>query len=156
MAPREFAKISAETLRSQLPLITGRYGRSERSGFPCRLPRAGVAPRAARPGGPTKTPSLDQFTIDLTATARAGKIDPVLGRDAEIRQIIDILTRRRQNNPILTGEAGVGKTAVVEGFALRLVAGDVPAVAAERLASARSTWACCRPVPASKANSRTG
>jgi type VI secretion system protein VasG len=83
-------------------------------------------------GGPSTgrgaTPSLDQFTVDLTAEARAGRIDPVLGRDPEIRQIIDILTRRRQNNPILTGEAGVGKTAVVEGFALRIVAGDVPPV----------------------------
>ena len=76
-------------------------------------------------GGPSSTPSLDQFTIDLTAQARAGKIDPVLGRDPEIRQIADILTRRRQNNPILTGEAGVGKTAVVEGFALRLAKGDI-------------------------------
>ncbi|MHB8080190.1 MAG: type VI secretion system ATPase TssH, partial [Candidatus Krumholzibacteriia bacterium] len=65
---------------------------------------------------------------DLTAEARAGRVDPVLGRDAEIRQIIDILTRRRQNNPILTGEAGVGKTAVVEGFALRIAAGDVPPI----------------------------
>ncbi len=74
------------------------------------------------------TPSLDKFTVDMTAEARAGKIDPVLGRDPEIRQIMDILTRRRQNNPILTGEAGVGKTAVVEGFALRIVAGDVPPV----------------------------
>ena len=70
--------------------------------------------------------ALEQFTIDLTAQAKAGKIDPILGRDSEIRQMIDILTRRRQNNPILTGEAGVGKTAVVEGFALRLAAGDVP------------------------------
>ncbi len=76
-----------------------------------------------RPGGGG---ALDQFTIDLTAQARAGKIDPILGRDAEIRQMIDILTRRRQNNPILTGEAGVGKTAVVEGFAIRLASGDVP------------------------------
>ncbi len=64
--------------------------------------------------------------MDLTGRARAGEIDPVLGRDAEIRQIIDVLMRRRQNNPILTGEAGVGKTAVVEGFALRIAAGDVP------------------------------
>ena len=72
------------------------------------------------------TTALDQFTIDLTARARAGRIDPILGRDLEIRQVIDILTRRRQNNPILTGEAGVGKTAVVEGFALRIAAGDVP------------------------------
>jgi type VI secretion system protein VasG len=76
-----------------------------------------------RPGG---SGALEQFTIDLTAQAKAGKIDPILGRDAEIRQVIDILTRRRQNNPIMTGEAGVGKTAVVEGFALRLASGDVP------------------------------
>ncbi|MBM3571694.1 MAG: type VI secretion system ATPase TssH [Alphaproteobacteria bacterium] len=81
---------------------------------------------AARPGQPSKTPNLDQYTIDLTAEARAGKIDPIQGRDGEIRQIVDILTRRRQNNPILTGEAGVGKTAVVEGFALRVAAGEVP------------------------------
>nr|MBA2738033.1 type VI secretion system ATPase TssH [Pyrinomonadaceae bacterium] len=77
-------------------------------------------------GVPGKTKSLDQFTEDLTAKARAGKIDPILGRDFEIRQLIDILTRRRQNNPILTGEAGVGKTAVVEGFAMRIAEGDVP------------------------------
>lgn len=75
---------------------------------------------------PASTTALAQYTVDLTAEARAGKIDPIQGRDTEIRQIIDILTRRRQNNPILTGEAGVGKTAVVEGFALRVVAGDVP------------------------------
>jgi type VI secretion system protein VasG len=79
-------------------------------------------------GKATATPHLDQYTQNLTATAKAGKIDPVLGRDPEIRQVIDILMRRRQNNPILTGEAGVGKTAVVEGFALRLAAGDVPRV----------------------------
>ena len=72
------------------------------------------------------TKALDQYTIDLTDKARHGGIDPVLGRDFEIRQVIDILTRRRQNNPILTGEAGVGKTAVVEGFALRVAQGDVP------------------------------
>ncbi|XPF94938.1 type VI secretion system ATPase TssH [Colwellia sp. RE-S-Sl-9] len=74
----------------------------------------------------SKTPSLDQFTQDLTAQAEQGKIDPILGRDNEIRQMIDILTRRRQNNPILTGEAGVGKTAVVEGLALKISQQDVP------------------------------
>ncbi len=73
-----------------------------------------------------QTPALDQFTINLTQRALEGKVDPVIGRDAEIRQAIDILMRRRQNNPILTGEAGVGKTAVVEGLALRVVLGDVP------------------------------
>jgi type VI secretion system protein VasG len=91
---------------------------------PATQPRERAAP--AGRGVPRKTVALDQFTIDLTARAREGDIDPVLGRDAEIRQVIDILTRRRQNNPILTGEAGVGKTAVVEGFALRLASGDVP------------------------------
>ncbi|NHZ66241.1 type VI secretion system ATPase TssH [Massilia genomosp. 1] len=76
----------------------------------------------------SKTPSLDQFTTNLTERARAGKVDPVIGRDTEIRQAIDILMRRRQNNPILTGEAGVGKTAVVEGLALRIASDDVPDV----------------------------
>jgi type VI secretion system protein VasG len=81
---------------------------------------------ARRPGQPSQTPALDQYTLDLTARARQGKIDPIYGRDPEIRQLIDILTRRRQNNPILTGEAGVGKTAVVEGFAIRIARGNVP------------------------------
>jgi type VI secretion system protein VasG len=90
----------------------------------------GIAPTAGDEGGPSpssgKTPHLDQYTVNMTANAKAGKIDPVLGRDQEIRQMIDILMRRRQNNPILTGEAGVGKTAVVEGFANRVAEGDVP------------------------------
>ncbi|MEP6935946.1 MAG: AAA family ATPase, partial [Nitrospirota bacterium] len=117
----EFQKISPEDLHKQLPsLSAGSVEDME------QIQTDGVD--TVEPGRPisTKTPALDQFTVDMTARAKEGKIDPVLGRDAEIRQVIDILTRRRQNNPILTGEAGVGKTAVVEGLALRIATGDVP------------------------------
>ncbi|MEM0927629.1 MAG: AAA family ATPase, partial [Planctomycetota bacterium] len=110
---QDFGALLAESEEAHVPMSSGTAS-----------PIAGDPADASR--GPTKTPSLDQFTIDLTGRAESGAIDPVLGRDPEIRQIIDILTRRRQNNPILTGEAGVGKTAVVEGFALRVAAGDVP------------------------------
>jgi len=84
---------------------------------------AAIAEATARSAGTT---ALDKYTVDLTADARAGKIDPIRSRDSEIRQVIDILTRRRQNNPILVGDAGVGKTAVAEGFALRVAKGEVP------------------------------
>jgi type VI secretion system protein VasG len=82
-------------------------------------PQAGAAPSKGES-------ALGRFTSDLTAAAREGRIDPVLGRDAEIREMIDILMRRRQNNPIIVGEAGVGKTALVEGLALRIAGGHVP------------------------------
>ena len=124
-ASPEFSKISPDALRKELASLTAETSEAEEARATAP---AGAAPPGA-PGavaGPSRTPALDQFTIDLTARAKKGEIDPVLGRDAEIRQIIDILTRRRQNNPILTGEAGVGKTAVVEGFALRVAAGEVP------------------------------
>ncbi|MGH7073096.1 MAG: type VI secretion system ATPase TssH [Stellaceae bacterium] len=122
-ASAQFGKISPEHLRQNLGRLVADGAEAE------SVPAAAAAGAAAgdRPvtsGG--ATPALDQYTIDLTQRARAAAIDPVLGRDGEIRQVIDILTRRRQNNPILTGEAGVGKTAVVEGFALRIAAGDVP------------------------------
>ncbi len=86
----------------------------------------GLSPTLASKGGDSVTPNLDGFTTDFTARAKAGEIDPVLGRNNEIRQIIDILTRRRKNNPILVGEPGVGKSAVVEGLALRIAEGCVP------------------------------
>ncbi len=121
---KEFAHISTEDLQAKLPEITAESA-EERDAMALGE-TGGVSGASVASGVPGKTKSLDQFTEDLTAKAAAGKIDPVLGRDFEIRQIIDILTRRRQNNPILTGEAGVGKTAVVEGFALRIAQGDVP------------------------------
>ncbi|MFN2531634.1 MAG: type VI secretion system ATPase TssH [Pyrinomonadaceae bacterium] len=120
---KEFAAISLESLKKDLPNITNGSAEDRTATM---LGESAPAD-GTKPAAPGKTKALDQFTIDLTAKARAGQIDPVLGRDFEIRQVVDILTRRRQNNPILTGEAGVGKTAVVEGFALRIARGDVPA-----------------------------
>ena len=121
---KEFQKIQPDALKKDFTSIIANSG-EEVEEAATTAPSAPGAPAAGpRPGG--KTPNLDQFTINLTEKAKTGKIDPVLGRDFEIRQVVDILMRRRQNNPILTGEAGVGKTAVVEGFALRVAQGDVP------------------------------
>ena len=115
---RELQKIGAEALRENFSTIVAKS--DEEAVAPSRT-GGSSAPSGGVQGG-----KLDQYTFDLTERARRGELDPVLGRDYEIRQVVDILTRRRQNNPILVGEAGVGKTAVVEGFAMRVAQGEVP------------------------------
>src|SRR6516225_6750245 len=126
---REFGKIKIEELTDNFGEIVGgspedKLGAAEQAGAAGSEP--GEASGALAPAAMGKQEALNRFSVDLTDKARQGEIDPILGRDEEIRQIVDILMRRRQNNPILTGEAGVGKTAVVEGFAIRIAAGDVP------------------------------
>ncbi|HJT07489.1 MAG TPA: AAA family ATPase, partial [Stellaceae bacterium] len=127
---REFAKVKPEALSEDFArIVAGSPEEAMRSSDGSGL-SAGAAPGEASgamaPAQMGKQEALKRFSVDLTDKARKGEIDPIVGRDDEIRQIVDILMRRRQNNPILTGEAGVGKTAVVEGFALRIAAGDVP------------------------------
>ncbi|WP_419245912.1 type VI secretion system ATPase TssH [Serratia sp. NFX21] len=114
----QFDRINADLLMEQFATITAHSAENSLTASA----QADTTPTAAQTGGSV----LAQYAQDLTAKARNGEIDPVTGRDEEIRQIVDILMRRRQNNPLLTGEAGVGKTAVVEGLALRIMAGDVP------------------------------
>ena len=127
---REFEKVKPDTLAEDFAKITSGSPEASRGANDGSQLSAQAAPGetsgAMPPAQLGKQEALKRFTVDLTEQARLGKIDPVVGRDDEIRQIIDILMRRRQNNPILTGEAGVGKTAVVEGFARRIAAGDVP------------------------------
>ncbi|MET0849581.1 MAG: type VI secretion system ATPase TssH, partial [Candidatus Rokuibacteriota bacterium] len=127
---REFAKVKVEALTDEYARIVGgspEDAQGASDGFAATAPAEGAEAGGAIPAAAMgKQEALKRFATDLTARARAGAIDPVTGRDEEIRQVIDILMRRRQNNPILTGEAGVGKTAAVEGFALRIAKGDVP------------------------------
>src|SRR5437660_1847342 len=123
----EFEKVKVETLTEDFARIvkgSPEDGQVASDGFVPGTP--GEASHAIPPAEIGKQEALRRFASDLTARARAGGIDPVTGRDEEIRQVVDILMRRRQNNPILTGEAGVGKTAVAEGVALRIANGDVP------------------------------
>ena len=126
----EFAKINPDDLADNFHKITDGSPEDSMGAQDGSQTGGGAAPGetsgAIAPAAMGKQEALKQFTTDLTAAARAGKIDPIVGRDEEIRQVVDVLMRRRQNNPILTGEAGVGKTAVVEGFALRIARGDVP------------------------------
>src|SRR5438093_9910376 len=124
---REFEKVKVETLTEDFARIVKGSPEDHQApsdGFAPGTP--GEASHAIPPAAMGKQEALRRYASDLTARARAGQIDPVTGRDEEIRQVINILMGRRQNNPILTGEAGVGKTAVVEGLALRIAQGDVP------------------------------
>jgi type VI secretion system protein VasG len=126
---KEFSKVSGDALTDKFAEICGGSPEdSLRATDGTNLGGAvpGEASEAMAPAAMGKQQALKQFSVDLTERARLGEIDPIVGRDEEIRQIVDILMRRRQNNPILTGEAGVGKTAVVEGFAARIARGDVP------------------------------
>jgi len=127
---REFDKVKLEELAEHFHQILGSSPEAAlrpTDGFQVGGGAApGEASGAMAPAAMGKQEALQRFTVDRTEQARSGKMAPIVGRDEEIRQIVDILMRRRQNNPILTGEAGVGKTAVVEGFALRIASGDVP------------------------------
>lgn len=122
-----FEKIPLEHLSKDLGYITRESAEQNDLAGGAAVPgEAGVPGEASNAMGAAQGGGLSQYSIDLTALAREGKIDPVLGRDKEINTMVDILLRRRQNNPLLTGEAGVGKTAVVEGLALAIAAGNVP------------------------------
>lgn len=128
---KEFAKVKDDTLSSEFAgIVSGSPENNLWAQDGSAIVGGGAAPGeaagATAPAQMGKQEALNRFATDLTETARKGEMDPIVGRDAEVRQIIDILMRRRQNNPILTGEAGVGKTAVVEGFAQKIAAGDVP------------------------------
>jgi type VI secretion system protein VasG len=123
---RQFERIKPDTLTDEFAKIVAGSPEDNMAATAGGGAVPGEASGAMAPAAMGKQEALKKYAVDLTEKARKGEIDPVAARDEEIRQIIDILMRRRQNNPILTGEAGVGKTAVVEGFALRIAKGDVP------------------------------
>jgi type VI secretion system protein VasG len=124
---KEFGRIRADELCERFAdMVAESPERGLGASGEVGIPDGGTAPELAALPEHSKQEALKRFSTDLTERARLGEIDLVTGRDEEIRQIVDVLMRRRQNNPILTGEAGVGKTAVVEGFACRIARGDVP------------------------------